>query len=262
MAGQSKRRRERFFTEHSRCCFCGGEAPAIEEDHQPGRVFFRSRAWPEGFVFPSCRPCNAVSRDAENYASVIISDTNTPEELAAWERRLASLQANRPDLVPDVHITANGKRRALRQMGVRPPPGVPVRDIPLARINPDVWQPELEIVGRKLMLALHYQTFGKPLSRDGRMLVITRTNGHNLQEEWLQNVRKFARSMVVPVRATRPLGDQFTLQYAAYPDPATAMYVAVLQRTVVFVGVTSEHQPTVAHMSDDLDGYVGSPFSW
>ncbi len=61
--GEAKQRLKRFLEKHPRCCFCGGEVAATTEDHQPGRVFFRDRQWPENFSFPACEPCNAAGGD-------------------------------------------------------------------------------------------------------------------------------------------------------------------------------------------------------
>jgi hypothetical protein len=43
--GDSKRRKNRFFAEHPRCCFCGGDNEATTEDHQPARGLFDGRRW-------------------------------------------------------------------------------------------------------------------------------------------------------------------------------------------------------------------------
>jgi hypothetical protein len=124
--GRSRDRRTAFFASHPLCCFCGGVTPATEEDHQPGRVFFRDREWPEGFVFPACSACNAVSRYAETAASVLACSVADDFNRSQYRSRVASLRMNRPDLIAGMGMTANEKRGALKRLGLEPPPGVTI----------------------------------------------------------------------------------------------------------------------------------------
>jgi len=62
--GQGKKKKQRFFKEHSNCCFCGGVSKATTIDHVPPRAPFHGRAAPEGFEFPACERCQfSTSKD-------------------------------------------------------------------------------------------------------------------------------------------------------------------------------------------------------
>src|SRR5262245_28261362 len=99
--GDSKSRKKKFFAEHPCCCFCRGSKRATTEDHQPARSLFDGRRWPEGYVFPACKRCNAVSRRDEavlayvsrlNYAEAKLSQ----EQIRDWQRSLAGIRHNFP----------------------------------------------------------------------------------------------------------------------------------------------------------------------
>lgn len=258
--GASKKRREQFFADHPRCCFCAGQNLAAEEDHQPGRVFFLGRKWPEGFVFPSCIPCNRVSRDAENRLSVLIANVEGPEAEAAYRKRVESVRSNYPEIIPSLlQISANQKRAFVKRRGLELPSGLPASYLPIVHISPDIWLDDLQMLGRKLLLALHYQTHGKPLSVDGAIWLRITTNGQDPNEEWMKNALAIADIAVTPARARQFLHDQFFIRYAAANDPRMGFYVATLQKIFVFMGLTTERPDLHPNLGDQN---LLRPFNW
>lgn len=125
-------------------------------------------------------------------------------------------------------------------MFVKLNPGETFAQLPMVKLDPNFWQTHFQLVGLKIMLALHYQTFGQPLSRDGRVWLDVKTNGENLQEEWFQTVRDMTGRLVFPTRARKSLLDQFTIQWDAMEGHSIAMYLVTLQKRVVFTGLTTE----------------------
>src|SRR5258708_8632371 len=69
--GQSKRKVADVVAMSRACIFCGGLSPTTTVDHRPARSFFDRRAWPEGYDFPACHPCNQASKDAEHKLAVL-----------------------------------------------------------------------------------------------------------------------------------------------------------------------------------------------
>ena len=256
--GEAKSRRSRFFTEHPWCCFCGGNAPAVEEDHQPGRVFFRERKWPEGFSFPACKACNRISRDAENLVSLLVADTALSSDRAAYRRRIASIRINYPGVIPALfEISANEKRKAAKRMFTQKPAGMAYAQLPLVRLDRRFWYPHLEMLGRKLMLAFHYQAFGTPLSGKGRLWLNVQTNADDLQSGWFKFLAETTGRYVFPVRTSKPLLDQMTLQWDAMSDRNVALFLLTLQKRLVFSGLTTEHPD----LHDFPNGSVFQPFA-
>lgn len=256
--GARSNRRAKFFAENPVCCFCAGAAAAVEEDHQPGRVFFRNREWPEGFVFPACEPCNRVSQKAENVSSILISDVKTEAGIAAYRKRIEHVRANYPEFLPNVRVDANRKRNVLRRMGVEKPAGLVYGDLPIASIDPDVWMPEFRLLGRKLFLALYYQTFGKPLPITGAIWYEVRSNADSPNEEFIQAISALGGNALAPVRSSQPLGDQLAIRWSAAENPNIALYLVGLQKMMYFAGFVAEDGDAI----ERHDVPLVRPFVW
>jgi hypothetical protein len=256
-----KRRRERFFAEHPRCCFCAGEAGAVEEDHQPGRVFFRDRVWPEGFCFPACANCNRVSRDAENLTSILVTDTSTERSHADFKRRVESVRSNYPGLLPDLAMNTRTKRNALSRMGLQKLAGTLFRDLPLIKIDQLKWRPIFQLIGHKLMLALHYKCFDQPLSRGGGIWLSITTNVQTLAGSSHSELLAIAERYIAPIRSRQPLQDQFAIRWGSMMDPRMALFIASLQNRLIFYGITTE-SPELIALADENPGEMLRPFTW
>jgi hypothetical protein len=67
--GEAKRRelsaKERAFGKSKMCIFCGGTVPADTIEHYPPKSIFSEKKWPDGYVFPACKPCNHGSRQED-----------------------------------------------------------------------------------------------------------------------------------------------------------------------------------------------------
>lgn len=107
-------------------------------------------------------------------------------------------------------------------------------------VDPDIWSYHLELIGRKLMLALHYQTFRHPLSKEGRVWLKVMPNGADFEQEWFQTIRDMTGYFVDPIRSNKSLLDQLTIQWDCMHEPRVGLYLLTLQKRLVFVGLTSE----------------------
>lgn len=63
--GSQKRYREKFFSDHPTCCFCGGIRKSEEIEHMPSRIMFIEKHRPRGLEFPACKKCNDSTRKSE-----------------------------------------------------------------------------------------------------------------------------------------------------------------------------------------------------
>ena len=54
-----------FLKAHPKCCFCGGQTPATEIDHQPAKIIFPDKHRPKGLEFPACSRCNRQTSGGE-----------------------------------------------------------------------------------------------------------------------------------------------------------------------------------------------------
>lgn len=238
--GEAKNWRKRFFADHPRCCFCAGEAETAEPDHQPGRAFFKDNEWPEGFVFPSCVPCNRASRTAENALSLVTSHFPDSEGHPHYLKRIQWMWQNQPEVMESLRMSANEKRSAAKKFGLEPAEGEGFSQISMIKFPLPIWRPLLMIFARKLMLALHYQALTRPLPRSGGIWLGIATNldvhvGHPLTE-----IHQMAERLVRPVRQNKYLDDQLSIRWDASAELGAGIFNVALQKRFVFSGLTIE----------------------
>ena len=257
--GERKSRRQRFFAEHPFCCFCGGQAPATTEDHQPGRVFFKDREWPEGFSFPACDPCNAASKNSERILAVLIHGHGSDENRSAYQANLESVRREFPDEIGRMIPTRSEIRNVFKSKGLQRPFGIPLSDIPLVKFGGEFWEKHLKMLGRKLLLALHYQCFGKPLSHKGGMWCYLHTNVNFAAGEFPEELIELTANVALPMRSRRYLHNQFSVRWGYATDSRSAVFVAQLQKLLVVSGFTSEEPD---QFGSDWNDDLLRPFSW
>lgn len=237
--GAATQRRRQFLAANPRCAFCAGEGAAEEEDHQPARAFFRDRKWPERFVFPACGACNRISGDAENVVSLLAFDPTADNDRTVYQERVAYLRTENPELLDRLSMSANEKRRAMEKLGFSKPLGALFSDISMVRLESSIWDPYVRLVGRKIMLALHYQCFGEPLSRSGGLWLYWQTNT-SYQAIVNKDILDLASRFVQPIREKKCLSDQFSIRWNSLTDPKCGLFIVHLQKALVFGGITAE----------------------
>lgn len=239
--GQRKVRRQAFFSVHPRCCFCGGNTPATTEDHWPPRSMFRGRAWPDGFVFPACVSCNEVSRVTEKLLGLLLHGSHQDEDRTQFQRIVASVKREFPGLIEEMLPSGpNEIRRVLRQKGIQRPRSVLLDQIPLIKLELSTWKPHFDLFARKMMLALHYQFFGKPLSVSGRLWYIMHTNADVVAGEYPIEFLEIANLQLSPQRNKKLLSDQFMLRWQFEPVTVSGVWTFSIHNRIAFSGITSE----------------------
>jgi hypothetical protein len=258
--GEKRRRLQRFFEEHPKCCFCGGEREATTEDHQPARIFFKDREWPEGFSFPACEECNAVSRESERVLGVLIHGHGADSDRTKYQTNLRSVYRDYPDQVGALVTTAREKREILKTKGLERPRGVALDDLPLIKMPKDFWEPHLQMLARKLLLALHYQCFGRPLPRHGAVWYYVHTNADFAAGDFPADVLEIASRLAIPVRNRRQLHDQFSVRWNVVEDHSGALFLAQLQKMLTITGITTE--TPAAFEEDKPEDWLGPFGPW
>jgi hypothetical protein len=236
-----------FIKHHPFCCFCGGSAPATTRDHQPARVFFRDREWPEGFVFPACEPCNRISAESEAALAILAHGQNDSEDRTSYRQLLKSVRTTYPGLIAGMLLTTREKRSISKEQAIPKPSGITYAELPLVRIDRKFWDPHIEMVGRKLMLALHYQCFGKALSTEGRLWQWFHFNTEFTNGGFPKEVLNTAERLAVPTRNSRRLGNQLAIRWTFDPSPPTGFFIVQLQQRLLLSGMTSENPKALDH---------------
>lgn len=239
--GDRKRRRDAFFTEHPKCCFCGGETPATTEDHQPGRVFFKDRRWPEGFVFPACDGCNSRSREAEELVAILIHGEAETDDRNKYQTLMESVNRRYPNLVRSMLPESTREiREILKEGGVQRPVGTPYRDVPVIKLDSKFWEPHLTTFSRKLLLALHYQCFGTALPPSGAVWHFVHSNFDYMSGRFPEQLLDLAKNIATPARQKAPMGDQFGVRWNVVPGMKTGLFVCQFHDRLAVSGITTE----------------------
>lgn len=240
--GQNKIKKDRFFSEHPICCFCGGKRRATTLDHQPARMFFKDRRWPEGFVFPACQKCNNATRHSEQVVGVLIHGENENPERERYLANLRSVSGQFPGVVREMlFLNANAKRSALKQKGLQLSGGSTFGELSLIRLNPEFWEPHLDNLSRKLFLALHYQCFGRPLAPNGGVQTCFYTNADVIAGDIPTEFFELAKTIVFPARARSTLEDQFAIRFSVVDGQDCALFVVQLRKMLVIFGTTMDN---------------------
>lgn len=242
MMSNNKRRKQKFFSEHSKCCFCGGDTPAVEQDHFPSRAIFDDRQWPEGFVFPACSSCNRSSSRPEIIIS-FLSRVHTIEEnekhSRAIEKCLTSIEYNYPGLLKQMQLSSRQARNAVKLYGLPKPENSSYSELPLLSLDSPIINEAVTIFGVKLMLALYYKHLGKALPASGGIALKWFSNLQILNGEIPEEIRSSLTCFSVTQRCNTSLQDQFFYQYGK-SEKEGAGFLAVFRMSFAIVGIVKK----------------------
>lgn len=214
---------------------------ATTEDHQPARTYFKNREWPEGFVFPACKRCNDATRKSEKVLALLVNGYSDSPDRTWYLELVRSIRSEYPDVIDNMIPNGpNEVRRILRESGLKKPEGETYRDFPIVKLDRDFWEEHLTNVGRKILLALHYQCFGVPLSSNGGLTLWIHTNFDWAAGRFPEEIIEMAANVALPTRQRRYLGDQFSVRWNFVQEPRCGLFVVHLQGSLTFSGITSE----------------------
>ena len=196
-----------FLKQHPMCCFCGGQTPASEIDHQPARIIFPDKHRPKGLEFPACADCNRQTSADEALLAFVCRFAGSHRTNAARDfNRLKDIVGSVNQSFPGLRQKMHGQRLWAMERGV----WVRVGAI-------DVNQPEVNLgicrIAVKLALAIYYESRSSPASKDCRI---------NTQWTHCQNAGAFKHVQniiqAIPSRAILQMGkwntqDSFFLKY-------------------------------------------------
>ena len=250
--GDKKRKLEQFIRQHPLCCFCGGRAITVTQDHLPPRSIFVEKKWPEGYTFPACEACNlGSSRDDAMVA--FLSRWNagrepTQTDSAEWKRLLAAFREHHPAAVREMIMSANEKRRWMAMHGVDKPAGLAYAEMPLLRI-PSVIRDAVERFNIKLCKALHYKHTGKIVPEGAWIYAKWWTNAHVIAKQFPADITKFVPHRAELKRGRVSLLDQFEYRHEVSENGELGVYVSVFRVMFCLVALVS-FDPSLMHAVD------------
>lgn len=241
--GQARKLRLEFLKRNPTCCFCGGDTPASTLDHQPGRVFFKDRQWPENFVFPACQSCNAISSDSEELLAVLLHGESDNVDRTRYLKLISSINDRYPDLASDLtNQSANDNRRLFRKYNLTKPAGLAFGELPLIRMDSSFWDTHIDHFSRKLLLAIHYQCFGKIVPPEGGVSSRFFTNFDWISGNIPEKIADLPKKFVSPTRNKQDLSAQFSITYNNLSEYDAGIFVCQFHGRALLVGFTSERR--------------------
>lgn len=209
--GQGRKKKQRFKEDHPFCCFCGGGSPTTTIDHVPNRASFPKREGPEGYEFPACDACQNDTRLDEIAFSCMVYFNNHDEAVAddvGLRRLLDGLKNNLPHLARFRHMGPNEKRRAMREMKIERPVGLPLQDIPIVEV-PSEFRERVNRYLRKMVRALFYKHVGRPAKASSVPWAWWSYERAGIHEQWTEEWLKMTPIPVQGKRSNMDFGDRF-----------------------------------------------------
>lgn len=240
--GNNKRRKQKFFSEHSKCCFCGGDTPAVEQDHFPSRAIFDDRQWPEGFAFPACSSCNRLSSRPEviiSFLSRVHAKEENEKHALATEKSLMAIDDKYPGLIKEMKLSSRQLREAAKKYGLKKTDGTSYSEMPLLSLDSPIIDEAVTIFGVKLMLALYYRHLGVPLPATGGIALKWYTNLQIFNEEIPEQVMSSLNGFSVTKRCNTNLQDQFFYKYGISENHG-AGFITVFRMSFAIVGIVKK----------------------
>jgi hypothetical protein len=166
---------QKLIAEYPDCCFCGGLRHATTREHMPPKALFDGGHRPDKLIMPACEDCNHGTKTADLTASIL---SRWHLELSAQQRadhqRLTrGLRNNNPELITEwINLRLLDRLKAKRDMKEL---GVPVpANAGVVAIGPLTIR-QLNLFSHKVVLALYFEHFRKPLPNTGRVCAFWRT---------------------------------------------------------------------------------------
>jgi hypothetical protein len=202
--------------------------------------------------FPACDQCNAVSRTSERIIGVLVHGHADDEDRNAYKRNLESVRREFPQEIKALLTTRIEQRKILKSAGLSLPAGLALDDVPIVTMRREFWDPHLEMLARKLLLAVHYQCFGSSLSRSGGLWYYIHTNFNFAADQYPKEVLETAKRFATPIRNKRYLNDQFLIRWTVVENSSTGMFIMQLQKRLVITGFTTEEPDRFPDQEDIL----------
>jgi hypothetical protein len=155
--------------------------------------------------------------------------------------------------------TNRQKREILRETGVRLPPGTFLDDLPLMIMPADEWKPRLQMLARKLTLALHYRYCGQPLSMSGGMLFGWYWNFDAHAGRLPEGLDELLEAMVPDPDASLP-NAELDIGHARVSDAPIDMYAVSMFDQLLLLSWSTEDPRTFGTI-DDVGDSLMRPFS-
>lgn len=238
--GNAQRRRTQFLEQHPICCYCGGITKATTQDHFPPRGLFRSRKWPEGYVFPACQKCNNATADDEQLMGLlcrIYPDDGTEQGSEEVQRQMRAISERHPEVFRSMLPSSNQVRRFLRTRGIELPEGATTADVPIVSLGHERFGLAARRFATKLFCSLFYRHTGNILRPEGGVFFQWFTNAHGLDKlKPAEPLKPFLQGIPTLKSQATSLSDQFYYQYGVTDTREAALFHVLFRHSLAMTG--------------------------
>lgn len=224
------------------CIFCGGQSMALEGDHVPPRSMFVGRRWPEGYVFPACKACNAGSRETDRLVAFLSRldpgfqwSGNGSEAEAESIALFKAVNSRHRALIRSMfEVPTLSKKKVANRIGMVRPGGGVYKDLPILRVPPEL-DSSVRAFAIKTAKALHFHNTGRIVPAAAGFRVKWYTNVSQLEGKIPEEVFTIPTAQPLLQRARVTLNDQFNYRFAVSDDGTLGMYTASFRFSFCFV---------------------------
>lgn len=265
--GEARRRRTHLAATPTPCIFCGGSRTATTEEHCPPRALFINKAWPVGFVFPSCKQCNAGSSDDDLWTAFLAQLDGDPVKLRKGVGLMRQLKRQDPKGLRGMFgVSAVDARAAARRFRMTREPGKTYQELGIVKV-PDSAHGAVGVLAGKLSKAVYYKLTGNVFPLGGGIALHWFTNAQLLefgQIPALEAMRSIKAVKLPVTRNGKDLSDQFDCRYAADSNGELYLVQATFGKIFGFVSIFSPQPGQVERLMATIDqelGHTKSPFT-
>ena len=251
-----------FLKENPICIFCGGNTAATTRDHIPPRQLFRDRQWPEGYEFPACEPCNASTRNHEQFVSVLTRfypDSATPSEQSEFKKSLAGAWNNIGQPMETLRPSARNVRLKLKELGIEKDPNLGTWEYPFLSVASSEVRTSLRLFAQKLFCALHYKHTSKIIPNNAAIAWRWFSNIQAARKEIPEGIFRITPGRPVIKRNGKSLQNQFDYGFGVSDTGEIGAYFATFRFTFAmygFVSFDSQKIPESIHEQDTVSPLI------
>lgn len=236
-AKRKKKRKQQLLSEMQKCIFCNGAA-STTIDHIPSRECFINRVGPEDYEFGACINCNNSTAQIEQIVALYIHTSSNKDEISPqFEKLMKGINNNNPNALPKTNMTANQKRRALKDFYTNPinEDFTTFADAPVVEI-PEEALSALKIFNRKLSCAIYFKETSKILPQSAFISTIQAPLGHNVEKKIIEFSKNNLPNMTTTKRKNTDIGNQFVYLWNSNDENTLFSYTAQFQQSFLCFG--------------------------
>lgn len=198
-------------------------------------MFFLGKCLPDRTLFPACSRCQEISREAEAKLSLVITPFELPDiDRQAYVRRVADVRRRFPGLIDEMLPTPQQRYKILQEVGRS---DLISTETEVVLLPVDQWSTMFGILSKKLILALHYQLFQRPLPSLGGIQHSLVPAPH-LDQDFDDQFLRVTPNLELPFHGSQNLQSQMSIRWGGDVNLKMGIFRVRLHESVIVYGMT------------------------